>query len=427
MLKPYFRSGWVGLAAMLLIGVPAPAQTQTRLSLIEAVRQALTQRLELTAASEAAEAADGVALQASLRPNPTFFIQTENWRAWGDPSFALGRDLEFFAYAQQQIETAGKRRKRTDLAELQGDEARLARAVLGWRIEQQVAEAWWSALAAERRLDLLEESRGAVAELVRYHERRVELGAIAEIELIKVQVEEQRLAQSVAEALNLQEQSRLELAAAMGQPELSAGAVLDGDLKAELDREILAEDWRGRALEQRPDQALQRQRVEAARAALSLAEAQRRPDVTPYLGYKRAGPFNTVVGGLSIPLNVSDRNQGGIVEAAARVREEEALLRALAVRTEAEVRAALAAAERARARALQLEAGLLARARESYRISLAAFQEQGTDLLFLLDALRARNDAELLAVQALADYKLGVARLKIASGAWSEIELEARP
>ena len=128
-----------------------------------------------------------------------------------------------------------------------------------------------------------------------------------------------------------------------------------------------------------------------------------------------------------VPLNVSDRNQGGIVEAAARVREEEALLRALAVRTESEVRAALAAAERARARALQLESGLLARARESYRISLAAFQEQGTELLFLLDAQRARNDAELLAVQALADYSLGVARLKIATGSWSEIELEAQP
>jgi cobalt-zinc-cadmium efflux system outer membrane protein len=410
--KSHFLRGWAGLAAVLLTLGPAAIRAQQPLRLAEAVRVAQANRQELEAAAEAAEAANGVSLQAGLRPNPTLSIQSENWRAWGDPSFGPARDLDFFVFASQTIETAGKRRKRTDLAENQGVEAQLAREVLAWAIERQVVEAWWATLAAQHRLELLEESRQTVADLVRYHETRLREGAIAEIELIKVQVEEQKLAQAIAEAHNAEEQARLALAATMGQPEVARPVALD-PAAPEAD---LGMDWRGRAMERRPDHALQRARVESARAALTLAEAQKRPDVTPYVGYKRTNDFNTLIGGINIPLAVSDRNQGGIAEARARLRQEEANLRALAVRTEGEVRAALAAAERAKARLAQLESGLLERARESFRIACAAYQEQGTDLLFLLDAQRAQNDAALLSAQAVADYRSSVARLKTVSG-----------
>lgn len=426
MIKPYLFRGWAGLAGAVLLCAPALAQAPPRLPLGEAVRLALANRQELQAASAAAEAAQGATLQAGLRPNPILSIQSENWRAWGDPSFRPLAEVDFFTFVSQTIETNGKRRKRTDLAEFQGREAELARDVLSWRIEQQVAEAWWSALSAERRLELLEASRQTVEELVRYHETRLEFGAIAEIELIKVQVEEQKLAQAVAEAGNRLEQARLALAAAMGQPRLDAGAALEGELAPPADGELDV-DWFERALAERPDQALQRARVQSFHAAVALAEAQRKPDLTPYVGYKRSNDFNTVVGGVNIPLAVNDRNQGRIAETRAMVREEEANLRALTARTEAEVEAALAAARNARARLQQLEFGLVERARESYRIARAAYQEQGTDLLFLLDAQRAQNDAEQLLAQALADYRLSVARLQSVSGGLGLAAQEDRP
>ena len=175
-------------------------------------------------------------------------------------------------------------------------------------------------------------------------------------------------------------------------------------------------DWLERARTSRPDWALQRSRIAAAQAAVALAEAQARPDVTPYFGYKRTMDFNTLVGGVDIPLAVRDRNQGRILEAQARVREEQAAFRALAIGSEAEVAAAISAAERGRAQVEALEAGLLERARESFRIARAAYQEQGADLLFLLDAQRAQNDVELLHAQALSDYRLSVARLETAAG-----------
>lgn len=410
MFKPHTLRGWAGLAGILLTLAPAPALAQSELPLAEAIRIAQARRHEVNAATAAAEAANGAVLQASLRPNPTLSIQSENWRAWGDPSFGPARDLDFFVFASQTVETAGKRRKRTELAETQGAAAELARDVLAWRIEQQVTEAWWSALAAQQRLALVEESLATVAELVAYHQSRLEQGAVAEIELIKVQVEEQKLAQAVAEALNQLEQARLALAAAMGEEQVQR------PLAAKLPQHDLTTNWQARALERRPDLSLQRARVASANAAVTLAEAQARPNVTPYFGYKRSNDFNTLVGGVTIPLAVSDRNQGGIAEAQARLRQEEATLRALSIRAEAEVRSALAAAERAKARHEQLESGLLERARESYQIARAAYQEQGTDLLFLLDAQRAQNDAALLSAQALADYRFRLAQLQIVSG-----------
>lgn len=424
MFTPYFFRGWAGLASALLLC--APVWSQSRLPLGEAVRLALANRQELQAASAAAEAAQGAALQAGLRPNPTLSIQSENWRAWGNPSFRPLAEVDFFTFVSQTIETNGKRRKRTDLADREGREAELARSVLSWRIEQQVVEAWWSTLAAQQRLALLEESRRTVEELVQYHESRLELGAIAEIELIKVQVEEQKLAQAVAEARNQLEQARLTLAASMGRPRLDSGATLEGELVPPTDAELEV-DWLERALAERPDQALQRARVDSAHAAVALAEALSKPNVTPYFGYKRNNDFNTVVGGVNIPLAVNDRNQGGILEARAMVREQDANLRALTARTEAEVEAALVAARNARARLQQLESGLVERARQSYSIARAAYQEQGTDLLFLLDAQRAQNDAELLAAQALADYRLSVARLKTVSGGLGLAAQEDRP
>ena len=142
MFKPYLLRGWAGLASALLLCAPAWPQSPLRLPLSEAVRLALAERQELQAVSAAAEAAQGATLQASLRPNPTLSIQSENWRAWGDPSFRPLAEVDFFTFISQTIETNGKRRKRTDLAEFQGRETELARAVLSWRIEQQVADAW---------------------------------------------------------------------------------------------------------------------------------------------------------------------------------------------------------------------------------------------------------------------------------------------
>jgi outer membrane protein TolC len=64
----------------------------------------------------------------------------------------------------------------------------------------------------------------------------------------------------------------------------------------------------------------------------------------------------------------------------------------------------------------QMRERVLNQAEESFRISLAAYQEGGTDLLRLLDAQRARNEIRLLQTQAEMAYQVSQLELEAAVG-----------
>jgi outer membrane protein TolC len=64
----------------------------------------------------------------------------------------------------------------------------------------------------------------------------------------------------------------------------------------------------------------------------------------------------------------------------------------------------------------EMEKGMVERAEESWRISIAAYQEGGADLLRLLDAQRVRNEVQQLLVRTQMEYRLSLAELDSAAG-----------
>jgi outer membrane protein TolC len=64
----------------------------------------------------------------------------------------------------------------------------------------------------------------------------------------------------------------------------------------------------------------------------------------------------------------------------------------------------------------QVRKRVLDQAEESFRISLAAYQEGGTDLLRLLDAQRARNEVRSLQTQAEMACQASLVDLEAAVG-----------
>ena len=171
-----------------------------------------------------------------------------------------------------------------------------------------------------------------------------------------------------------------------------------------------------KALAHRVEILLGRARVERARAAAELQRSLARPDVRPYVGYKRTNEFNTLVGGISIPLPVRDDNAGRIAEALAQVRRREAALRAAEARISAQVATAVETVRRRSEMLRSMETGVLDRARETSRIALAAYQEGGVDLLDVLDAQRAQNELDLFHSRLVFDYQLSWVDLETASG-----------
>ena len=75
-------------------------RAQARLSLQEAVNQALQSRASLKAESERISVAEGMRKQAGLRPNPEFQFQNENLR----PGQTYSRDVDTLAMINQPLD-----------------------------------------------------------------------------------------------------------------------------------------------------------------------------------------------------------------------------------------------------------------------------------------------------------------------------------
>ena len=415
-------SGFLLFSSAFIVGlrsqtVPNPLQID------QAVEIALSRHGELNAAEAAIDVRSGATLQAGLAPNPVFSLQTENWRFYGDPGFSASRDLDVFALVSMPVETAGKKQRRVGLAEADARVAEFERQGVAWRVRQNVKKAFWQASAAQARLDMLGSSRETLQRLEDYHAVRVKLGAMAEVDLIKVRVEVGRLDLTLATAGMEAMRAKIALLEAMGVTELDTSfEVRPPDAKP------AKVSWNstqasGKVIEtavtQRAEILLGQAHVERALAAVELQRSLARPDVTPYLGYKRSNAFHTLVGGFSIPLPVRNRNTGAIEEALAEVRRQQALLRATEARVHAEVAAAVEGVRRRSEMLRSMEAGVLERTRETSQIALAAYQEGGVELLDVLDAQRAQNEIGLFYSQLLFDYQLSWLELETAAGTQS--------
>ena len=397
------------LIALLFPALALSQASPESLTLERALQTAAQNRAENLAAEHFVGAQQGAVRQASRAPNPVLSVQTENWRA--ADQFSVSRDVDAFVYITQQIETSGKRRLRTEAAEAEARIAQAEREVLRWRIQSQVAVAWWNAYRAQQETALIQESLGAAEELVRYQQVRLREGAGPEVDLIKVRVELEKERRRLSESQIAEMNAKHRLLAEMAS-DMSADFQLQPGAETLADPEISVAS----ALANRPDLVLARRLAERDDALASVERAEATPDVTPYVGYKRTGGFSTLIGGVSIPLKIRDRNDGAIAYAVAQASRQKQLVRAAEMRVRSEVEAALAAQQRRREVADSLQTGLVADAVQSHEIALAAYREGGVELLYVIDALRTLNEAKLLQLQAEFDYQLSRAQTLIAAG-----------
>jgi len=395
--------------ACALQGADAPL----RVSIQEAVREALASHPALQAESERMAVSEGLRRQAELKPNPRLILQTENLRAYGAPGFVYGRDADTYAYLSRTFQTSGKREARIGVADANREKARLERELLSRQIAHRVRIAYWNAAGAERTYQLLRENHRTFEQIVEYHRNRVREGGMAEVDLIRVQLESDRLDLAAHGAALDAERARIQLLREMGRDEFPAIELTDA-LDAAIP-EPAAPDI-AMALAQRTEMKLAHQAVEQARANQRLQQSLARPDVEGMLGYKRTAGFHTWLAGVQLSLPFADRNQGNIAAAAAEIRYAETAMKATEAIIRAEVDAARVECEiRRRQLSVSLKP-LLERAAESARIALAAYREGGADLLRLLDAQRAQIEAQLLYVKTLTEYRQALVTLETAMG-----------
>jgi cobalt-zinc-cadmium efflux system outer membrane protein len=380
----------------------------------DAVATALQLNPQLAAGSARIEVSAGLRRQAGLAPNPRLTLQSENTRFHGTPGFNYSNGADSFAYLSQVFEAGGKRSRRVDLATESVKRSEVELRLIRQQIAGRVSAAYWTAAGAARYRQLLSEELTRFERVVQYHRDRVREGASAEIDLLRVEVERDRLSSLGNVAAIEAERTRLELYRAMGVTEFPAIEFVD--IAAEAPKpEPLPLD---QVFEKRVEVALASQQIEEARANLRLQQANAKVDPEASVGLKRTNGFNTIYASVQIPLPVRNRNEGQIEAATAEIRAAQSQVdidRAL-VRAQVE----LAAKDyEARQRALtETMLPMRERADEVYQVAERAYREGGLDIVRMLDAERVRLEAHSAYTRALYEVRQAAVALAIAQGSF---------
>ena len=409
---------------MAAIGIFAGASTANAqtfgplpdvLSLDAATDLFLDRNLSIEAARLKVSRAEAERVAARLRPRPTANISAENLRISGPTPF--NRLYESGVVISQPIELGRQRSARRELAE---KTVSLAEATLLSAIRQRQFEfrqAFYQVLLAEAVLAVETENQANFAELVRYNTVRLTEGEISPGEELKVRLEKIKYDSATAAARLAFRQAKVKILELLGETDFSRVEQLQFRDKFEFaDFATNLAELRSSALENRSNVIVAEAEIERSNAVLRLERARAKGEITPYSGYKRVGPDNTAVVGVTVPLPFGNRNQGEIARAEAEQKIAENALKQEQIRAVADVQTAYLALETAREQVKAFEAGVLTQADESRDIMLLSYREGATDLVNLLDAQRTRNEVRSVYFRSVLAYYLSLFELELVTG-----------
>ena len=402
------RRGTLGLLSLALLFAHV-AFAQDSFTLHEAVQRAIRgPAVQILDAQT--EESRGSLRQAGLGPNPRLYLQSEDLRPWAD-TFSFANQTEDYGYIGQTFELGGKRGKRVAFAQSRLHQAESFRALQLLQLAGRVAGAYWNAVSLQRVAELLREDMGTVDEMVRYHRARVDAGAMRGVDLLRMQIERDRITLALASADRDTLQARMELFRQIGM------TPTDVKLSDRIDDiPVVALLSNQSAMEQRADVQAAREAVAAANADLKLQKANGVPDPDLLAGYKRNAADNTAYASLQIPLPFRNRNQGEVERARAGVAAAQASLSLLEMQVQIEILQARQNYEAQERTVHDTLPEMRSRARENLKIITEAYRIGGIDPLRFIDAERTEFDVEVGAVRTLAQLQQSAIQLQIAYG-----------
>jgi outer membrane protein TolC len=286
------------------------------------------------------------------------------------------------------------------------------------RTVRDVKLAYWAARGAQQSRDLLKSTVANFQQIVDYNTARLRVGTIAEQDVLRVQLEGERLAITANLAALRASRAEADLLRQIGDAS-AVSVTLTESLDAVGEMPLATTDT---VLMQRPEMKIARASLEEARARARLQDALARPDLTLTYGYKRtqlpdtAVPANTSIAAIAVRLPLFDHNAGNRAAASAETRRQEALLAATQLDVLADYRAVSQEYALRHTEVVGTLQPLREHAANISTIAQAVYIQAGGDLLRLLDAQRSRLDAELAWVEGMVDYQQSIVNLEAAEG-----------
>ena len=314
------------------------------------------------------------------------------------------------------IETAGKRRLRTDQARHLSDSARLNVAAAAWQVRSQLRAGLLDFVAARQRVAVLQHQVSLRADLDLRLEDQLQAGAISRFELNTARLAEVRARAELTDALRSFAEARAALAAAVGVP----ARTLDGlefqfDLKMPKDaEELTASQMRRLALLGRADILAALADYAASQSSLQLEIAKQYPDVHLAPGYSwnagSAGEHDWQIGA-TVDLPLFNQHRGPIAEATARREASAARFRALQAKVIGQIDTAVASFHASQTNAETL--GALLAAQTAQQLSTQAqFRAGAVDQLDVITSELELNSAEQAQLEAQVKLQQAVGALE---------------
>ena len=388
------------------------AQTvaQPTLSLAQALQSA-QDNLDVSLARRAVDAARGDVIAADRAPTPTLSAKAASidlQNGIGSGNLIRDKRIDKAIGLDWTLERGNKRVLRTQAAQSLVSAAQAD--VDEIKIQQQIATtaAYFDVLAAQERIVEVDAIAKSAAQLAVTAQRRVKAGDLPALDAARTEIEAQRAATDLAGAQLDRQRAALALALLTGTSNASTLRVA-ADWPALQTMQTLPTDAALPSVEARSDVRAALQRVDAARAALDSAAAQKTRDITLGTSFDHYPGTSTrlLEFRVQMPLNGflgSYNFQGEIAKAQAQLLLAEDAL-------EKTRRSAAAAGQRlqqdrlgAAARALSYESTILPRARKVAELAELAYSKGAMSLTELIDARRTLRTILIEALNARSDH-----------------------
>lgn len=368
-----------------IIGVEAAPSTLS-LTIDQISSLAQQENPQLAAAAEAVEAAKGAAQQAGLYPNPVLE---------GGANQLGGRDSQYYAMLSQEIVTKHKLGLDRAAATQEIFQAELDFIRTRFAILTAVRRDFYSALAAQRRVEILEELVRLLSQSHTTSERLRQAGEGTRADVLLLDVQWQQAEVSLQNARTLWEAAKAKLAASAGNSLIQIDRV-EGDLTSAL---AFPEFHAARDQILQDNAQARRAMVEIDRTQILLQRAMVEPfpNVTVGAGYQaNVEPLhNLAILQVAFPLPVWNRNQGNIRSARANVSRATQTLGAVQNDLARQLADAWGDYHAAQQQVARFENNILPASREAIRLAQQGYEQGEFDFLRLLQAQQTAVRTEL--------------------------------
>ena len=349
------------------------------------------------------------ALQSDLIPNPQLEIMVED--AAGSGSFNGFDQSQTTIQLSQLVELGGKRAARLRANTLSKKLADWDYETKRMQVLTQVAKAYADVLKAQQQVSLTKDLVHLGEQFLNAVDERVKAGKVALLEKTKSEISLSSMQIELKKAKRELKAARSNLSVTWGSPEAQYESAL-GDL-FEISTVPTLESLMER-LTNNPDLARWATETDQRQAVLDSELSKRIPDVTLQGGFRRLETTDdsALIFGISIPLQLFDRNQGAIEEARHKLGKAQAEKRAMEVNIKKNLLETYNTLTFFHSQVLSIKAEILPGAQKAFDGISEGYRFGKFGYLDVLDSQKTFFQAKRQYLDSLANYHIAVADIE---------------